>query len=121
MIEVFRATGRAIDGGPDTAFKIEAIKQAKDRARGPLGKIIDNINPAQALRNFSEWSSERNYQRQAEKVAEIFIKGDRDAIMALRQLRQFGPGDIRRRLVIGHLLGNAGEYGGSEAMDALAR
>tara|TARA_R110000868_G_scaffold107984_1_gene295088 strand:+ start:20 stop:2200 length:2181 start_codon:yes stop_codon:yes gene_type:complete len=121
MVDVFRATGRAVDANSDTPFKLEAIKQAKKQARGPLAKIIDVVNVPKALKNFSDWSAERNYQRQAERVAEIFIRGDRDAIMAMRQLRQLGPGDVRRRLVIGHLLGNAGEYGGSEAMDALAQ
>lgn len=117
IVDVFRATARAVDANSDTAFKQEAIKLAKNNARGPLAKILNNINPAQAMRNFSDAWAERNYERTAARVADIFASGDRDAITALRQLRQLGPADVRRRLVIGHFLGQGADVGAEWALE----
>lgn len=117
IVDVFRATGRALDANSDTAFKMEAVKAAKDASRGPLGKILANINPAQALKNASDFLAERNYERQAAQVARIFAQGDETAIRALRQLRQLSPNDVRRQLVIGHLIGNAGDVGASYLLE----
>ena len=121
MIDVFRATARAVDANSDTSFKSEAIKQAKNRSRGALGTILDNLNPLQWPRNTSNWIAERNFERQAARLADIFVQGDENAIMALRQLRQLSPNDIRRRLVIGHLLANGADASASEASRRFAR
>lgn len=111
IMDVFRAAGRATDMNSDTAFKQEALRQAKNRARPWFMKLMTKINPAEALRSFDEFVTDRNFQRQASRIADIFASGDRDAINALRQLRQLRPDDVRRRIVIGHLLANTAEYG----------
>jgi len=117
IVDVFRATGRALDANSDTAFKQEAIKQAKNRAGGWIARALRNVNPAEALRNSSAYFADRNYERQAADIARLFSQGDRTAIEQLRQLRQLSPSDVRRQVILGHLLTQGGLLGAKEAID----
>lgn len=119
IVDVFRATGRALDANSDTAFKQEAIKLAKAEAAPWFAKIMRNANPVQAMRNGAEWLGERNYRREADAIARIFAQGDMDAIRALRALRQLGPEDARRYAVIGAILTRSGVIGAETAFDKL--
>lgn len=117
IIDVFRATGRAIDQNSDTAFKMASLERAKNQAGGWLARIIRNVNPSQALKNTSDFFQDRNYERQAEAIARIFTSGNQDAIRQLRALRQFSPSDVRRQVAIGHILARSGYAGGSALLN----
>lgn len=117
ILDVFRATGRALDANSDTAFKQEAIKNAKDAAGGWVARIIRNINPAKLIENSANWFADASYERQAAAIARIYAQGDQDAIRALRSLRQLSPDDVRRHIIIGHALAKSGEFGASKAME----
>lgn len=117
ILDVFRATGRALDANSDTAFKQEAIKQAKNRAGGWTARMLRNLNPAEALRNASQYFADRNYEKQAADIARIFARGDRTAIEQMRQLRQLSPEDIRRHIILGHLLTQGGVLAAKKALD----
>jgi len=45
LIDLFRATGRAVDANSDTAFKMDAIKNAKLRDQGAIAKTIGAMRP----------------------------------------------------------------------------
>lgn len=117
LMDVFRAAARTMDANSDTAMKTEMIKRAKNDAGGAIARTIRNINPARALENAAEFFADRNYVRQSEALARIITSGDRDAILAMRQLRQFGPSDWRRYAIVGHLLERTGVAGAEAALD----
>lgn len=116
IVDVFRATGRALDANSDTAFKAEAIKKAKDKAGGWTSWALRNVNPVSALKNASDFFAERSFEKQAAAIAKIYAQGDKAAIAQLRsQLRQLGPDDTRNMILIGHLLTQSGAYGVEQA------
>lgn len=120
IVDVFRATGRAVDANSDTAFKQEAIKRAKAQAGGILGRLgtaIENVNPARLLANTAEFFRNANYEQQAQTIANIYASGNRDAIAALRQLRQLSPADVRRQMIMGHMIERFGENAAPKALD----
>jgi len=116
LMDVFRAAARAMDSNSDTAFKQEMIKRARNAAGGNIARITRNLNPAKLIENASEFFANRNYDRQAEAVANIITSGDRDALLRIRQLRQLAPDDWRRYAVLGHLLERGGAFAVNKAM-----
>lgn len=116
MVDVFRATARAMDSNSDTAFKQEMIKRAKMAAGGWMSRTVRNLNPAKLVENAAEFFANRNYDRQAEAIARIITSGDRDAILRLQQLRQLQPGDWRRYAVMGHILERSGAFAAEKAV-----
>lgn len=118
IVDVFRAAGRALDANSDTAYKSVAIQKAKDRAGGWTAWAFRNANPAAALRNAADFFSDRNFEKQAAAVAKIYAQGDKQAIAQLRELKQLGADDIRRQILIGHLLTQTGAMGVSQAFAA---
>lgn len=119
IVDVFRATGKALDANSDTAFKAEAITKAKDKAGGWVARFIGNLNPSALIKNTSSFFADRNYEKQAEAIAKIYAQGDMESIRALKALRQLGPADERRYAVIGAILTRAGVFGGESALDNL--
>jgi hypothetical protein len=116
IMDVFRATARAVDANSDTAFKQQMIQRAKNAAGGGIARTIRNVNLLKAVENTADWFANRNYERQAEAIANIITSGDRQAIMRLRQIRQLEPNDWRRFAVIGEVLTRGGALGAEEAL-----
>jgi hypothetical protein len=114
VLDVFRATARAVDANSDTAFKQQMIQRAKNQAGGGMARTVRNLNPARLAENVSDWFANRRYERQAEAIAHIITSGDRRAIAQLRQLKQLEPGDWRRRAVIGEILVRGGFLGAEQ-------
>ena len=117
IMDVFRATARAMDTNSDTAFKQEMIRRAKNRAGGGVARLIRNLNPAKMAENAADFFAERNYERQAEAIANIITSGDRQAINRIRALRQLEPGDWRRYAVMGEVLTRTGALATESALD----
>jgi hypothetical protein len=117
IMDVFRATARAVDMNSDTAFKAEAIKRARNEAGGIPARIARNVNPVNWPKGIEEWFTNRRYDRQAEAMAHIITSGDRQAITRIRQLRNLDPGDYRRLSVLGEVLIRSGAYGAEQALD----
>jgi hypothetical protein len=117
ILDVFRATARAVDANSDTAFKQQMIQRAKNQAGGGIARTVRNLNPAKLVENAADWFANRNYERQAEAIARIITSGDRQAIARLRQLRQLEPGDWRRFAVLGEVLVRGGVMGADAALD----
>lgn len=117
IVNVFRATGRALDTNSDTAMKLASIERARDLAGGWVSRLVRNANPAELARNASAWLADKNYEKQAAAIAEIYARGDRTSINALRSLRQIKPSDERRYAIIGAVLTRAGVLGAEEALD----
>jgi hypothetical protein len=116
ILDVFRATARAVDANSDTAFKQQMIQRAKNQAGGGIARTVRNLNPAKLVENAADWFANRNYERQAEAIARIITSGDRQAIARLRQLRQLEPGDWRRFAVLGEVLVRGGFRGADAAI-----
>jgi hypothetical protein len=116
IMDVFRATARAVDANSDTAFKQQMIQRAKNAAGGGIARTIRNVNLLKAVENTADWFANRNYERQAEAIANIITSGDRQAIMRLRQIRQLEPNDWRRFAVIGEVLTRGGALGAEAAL-----
>lgn len=116
LLDVFRAAARAMDSNSDTAFKTEAIRRAKNAAGGNLSRITRNLNPSKLIENTADFFANRNYDRQAEAMANIITSGDRDALLRIRQLRQLAPDDWRRYAILGHLLERGGAFAADKAM-----
>jgi hypothetical protein len=117
VMEVFRATARAVDANSDTAFKQQMIQRAKNAAGGGIARTIRNLNPARLVENTADWFANRNYDRQAEAIANIITSGDRQSIARLRQLRQLEPGDWRRYAILGEILVRGGAMGAEAALE----
>jgi hypothetical protein len=117
ILDVFRATARAVDTNSDTAFKQQMIKRAQNAAGGGIARTVRNLNPAKMVENTADWFANRNYERQAEAIANIITSGDRQAIARLRQLRQLEPGDWRRYVILGEVLVRSGAMGAEKALD----
>jgi hypothetical protein len=117
ILDVFRATARAVDANSDTAFKQQMIKRAQNAAGGGIARTVRNLNPAKLAENTADWFANRNYERQAEAIANIITSGDRQAIARLRQLRQLEPGDWRRYVILGEVLVRSGAMGAEKALD----
>jgi hypothetical protein len=117
VMEVFRATARAVDANSDTAFKQQMIQRAKNAAGGGIARTVRNMNPAKLVENTADWFANRNYDRQAEAIANIITSGDRQSIARLRQLRQLEPGDWRRYAILGEILVRGGAMGAESALE----
>lgn len=117
MLDVFRATARAVDSNSDTAFKQEMLKRAKQEAGGIVGRVVRNVNPAKLLENTAAFFENRNYERQAEALANIITSGDRAAINRVRALKHLEPGDFRRWSVLGDVLTRTGAIAAESALD----
>lgn len=117
LMDVFRAAARGIDTNSDTAFKTEMIKRAKEEAGGVLARITRNVNPARLFDNVSDFLATRNYERQAEAVANIITSGDKQAISRLRQLKNLEPGDWRRYAILGAVLEKTGAFAANKALE----
>jgi hypothetical protein len=117
ILDVFRATARAVDANSDTAFKAEMIKRAKNAAGGGAARFTRNLDPFKLAENTADWFANRNYERQAEAIANIITSGDRQAIARLRQLRQLEPSDWRRYVILGEALVRVGAMGTEKALD----
>jgi hypothetical protein len=117
LMDVFRAAARAMDANSDTAFKQEMIKRAKNAAGGTMARVTRNLNPAKLVENASDFFANRNYDRQAEAIANIITSGDRQAINRLRQLRQLDAGDWRRYAILGAVLEKTGAFAAEKALD----
>lgn len=105
----------------DTAYNTADIDEAFKGSRPALVKIFRNINPAQALRSFDEWATGRSMDKNARAVAEIVTSGDSASIAAMRELRKLSPSDVRFRVVLGHVLSNAGRLAISELIPGTNR
>lgn len=116
LLEVFRATGRALDQNTDTAFKMQAIERAKNAAGGGVARVARNLNPIEWPKHVAEFFANKNYERQAEALAKIYTSGDPKMIAQLRQLKRYEPGDFKRVAIIGQLLTQAGVEGGEAAL-----
>ncbi|MGB1214617.1 MAG: hypothetical protein ACPG4X_14730 [Pikeienuella sp.] len=88
--------------GSDTAWNQEAMRLARDNARPWFSKIIRNLNPAQALRSFDEWTTERNLAKNADRLADVITSPD--AMKLMKEIKRLPPGSIRARILTGHLL-----------------
>ena len=88
--------------GSDTAWNQEAMRMARDKARPLIAKIARNLNPAQALRSFEEWVTERSLAKNASRLADIITSPD--GMEKLKELRRLPPNSIRARVLLGHLL-----------------
>jgi hypothetical protein len=117
LVDVFRATARAIDNNSDTAFKIEAGARAKREAEGAVGVVARLAEPHNWARMIRDWRAETNLDRQAEALARIFTQGDERAIAQLRALRRLEPDDYRRVALIGQLLTQTGAMGVGAAIE----
>lgn len=117
LMEVFRAAARAMDANSDTAFKTEMIKRAKNQAGGALARITRNMNPAKFLENTADFFANRNYDRQAEAMANIITSGDRQAIARIRQLKQLNDGDWRKYAILGAVLEKTGAFAAGKALE----
>jgi hypothetical protein len=117
VMDVFKATARAVDMNSDTAFKAEALKRARIDAGGIPARIARNANPVNWPKGLEEWFTNRRFDKQAEALARIITSGDRQAITRIRQLKNLDPGDYRRLSVLGEVLVRSGAYGAEEALD----
>lgn len=117
LIDVFRAAARAMDSNSDTAFKQEMIKRAKNAAGGAMARVTRNLNPARLIENAADFFANRNYDRQAEAIANIITSGDRQAINRLRQLRQLDARDWRRYAILGAVLERSGSFAANKALE----
>lgn len=97
--------------GSDTAWNQEMMKVIRDDARPWYSRIVRNLNPAQALKSFDEWATERNLAKNADKMADIITNPD--AMKMLKEIKRLPPASIRARVLTGHLL----VFGGRELAD----
>jgi hypothetical protein len=116
LMDLFRATGRAVDGNSDTAFKQEALRQAKLRDQGPIAKTIGAMRPLDWAKKAQDFFGDRSYAKQADVIAQIITSGDRQAISRLRALRSYKDNDWRKLSLIGDVLVRGG-YWTPEVLD----
>ncbi len=102
LSDVLDAASSVKQIGSDTTWNNEIMAMARNKARPFLAKIASNLNPAQALRNFETWLTERSLAGNASRYADIITDPGNRQI--LRELRKLPKGSIRMRIVFGHLL-----------------
>ena len=110
LVDLFRATGRAVDANSDTAFKLEALRLSKNRDQGALARTIGAARVTDWLRKAQEFFGDRNYRKQADVIAQIVTSGDRQAMSRLRALKSYKANDWRRVALAGEALVRGGYW-----------
>jgi hypothetical protein len=110
LMDLFRATGRAVDANSDTAFKQEALRQAKLRDQGAIAKTIGLMRPLDWAKRAQEFFGDRSYKNQADVIAQIITSGDRQAISRLRALKSYNGSDWNRMALMGDVLVRGGYW-----------
>lgn len=116
LMTLMQRAGSVRPIGSDTEFNRLITETERSAARPLLGQIARNLNPAQALRTFDDWLTNRAMGQNAAAVAEIITSPD--AMRQLRAIRALPPGSVAMRVGLGHLLTTAGFAGGRALMPA---
>lgn len=98
----------------DTAFVQLTTQEAEEQARPMVAKLIRNINPAELLRNVSDWMTSKNVDRQAQTMVKLITSGDPEVIQSMRELRKLSNTQRQTVLLLGHLI-ERGTVAGAEA------
>lgn len=109
LLNIFRATGRAVDDNSDTAFKLAMQELAKRRDMGAVAKTLEIAMPFDKMRAARDFFANRSIDRQAQAMANIIASGDRAAIGRLRSLRQYDQSDWRYWATLGDILVRSGQ------------
>lgn len=109
LTDVLKAASRVKPIGSDTEYNRLITENMKDQARPVWARIAGNINPAQALRNFDDWLTNRSMEQISEKLATAITNPN--SLQQLKQLKMLSPTSVNFRIVAGHLLAQGGQSG----------
>jgi hypothetical protein len=122
MLSVFRKAASVPALRSDTEFNRLMSEKATKEAAPVAAKVagaVQTLNPANknflGLEALKDFLTERNLDRNAEKVAKLITSGDPDAIHRMRELRRLSLASREGLLAFGHFLARAG-VGAAEAV-----
>lgn len=119
LFDVLEATGRAVPRNSTTAYKIEAINEAKDQAGGITAAVFRNANPLDWGRHLGQWWQEVQYGRHMEDLAAAITSPtamqDLAALKRLPARSQAAVQFVARKLVMSG--GEAGLQGATRMED----
>lgn len=113
LTDVLKAANRVKPIGSDTEFNRLISEMMKDQAKPMFAKIVGNLNPAELLRNSSDWLTNRSMQANAAKLAEAIT--DPDAMTKIKELKRLQPGSAMWHAALGQL-GLRGVESGANAL-----
>lgn len=115
LMLAMRRAGSVQPVGSDTEFNRLITEAERNASRTFIGRVARNVNPAEALRNFDNWLTDRNMSNRAATIAQIITSPD--AMRQLRTINALPPGSVQSRVLMGHLL-SAGGFGAARDLTA---
>lgn len=115
LTDVLKAASRVKPIGSDTEFNRLITEAERAKARPFMAKVVGNLNPAQAMRSFDDWLTNRAMGNNAEKLAQIITQPG--AAETLKSLRIMSPKSAAYRVAVGRLLTSGVETGAEAVVD----
>lgn len=113
ILAVFRRAASVPTIRSDTEWNRVMNERALKDSRPLVTQIARNLNPAQALRSFDEFMTERSMDRQAERLVNLITTSDPSVIEAMKELRRVPLAGQEFLILLGHALGQGGKFGAS--------
>ncbi len=125
LMQLFNQTTKAIDSGPDTAWKQRALKEFDDYNKPMLSSILENIAIWNSPKNVANWWAETKSKKSASRMAYLLTTPEgRKELAKLRELPKEGRAIV---MAFAHLLnggtftnireGEPDNYASTEAMN----
>ena len=104
LLTVMRDASTVKPIGSDTEWNRLITQAAEDRAKGVIGKLAE-VDVTKPFKLVNDFLVQRRVDKNAMRMAELIVSGDKDVIKKLRELRMLKPTDWRWRAAFGQLLG----------------
>jgi hypothetical protein len=108
LMDVYRTASRVQTIGSDTEWNRAANEIARNQARGPVAKIIKNLNPMTLLKSADEFLTDRALAKNDLASLSHVTSNDPQAIAAMRELRNLRPGEWQWRALLGFIVSRGG-------------
>jgi hypothetical protein len=100
----------------DTEFNRLMTREAEKAARPLSAKIARGLEFWKYPERLAEWRTDKNLDRHAEKVVDLIVSGDPEALNTMKELRRLSISDRQWLGLFGHLLTRMGAYSASELL-----
>tara|TARA_R100001594_G_scaffold115075_1_gene149960 strand:+ start:5596 stop:7743 length:2148 start_codon:yes stop_codon:yes gene_type:complete len=107
LMQLFNQTTKAIDSGPDTAWKLKALEQFDNYNKPILASVLENIAIWNSPKNVANWWAEVKSKKSASRLAYLLTSQEgKQLIKELRKLPKSGEAVV---MAFTHIL-NGGTF-----------
>ena len=108
LMDAYKVVARGLPANSATEFNRLITEQMRKSSTPLIAKAVRNINPLKWPDNLANVLTERNLDKQSERLASVITSGDPETWKQMRQLRLLKGGSLANVYLLGHLLSQTG-------------